>query len=126
MINHDAHPELNYMERNKEKTNEMKNEIISSTCIKPSSPTPPHLKSFKLSFLDQLQPAIHGNMTFFFLSVDAPIDLDLEFSRKSKLLKKYISETLTRFYPLAERLVDDFTIGCNDDIWLSFCGSPKR
>jgi hypothetical protein len=94
---------------------EMKNEIVSRTCIKPSSPTPPHLKNFKLSLLDQLLPAIHGNMTFFFPSFDSPTDLDLEFSCKSQLLQKSISETLTRFYPLAGRFTGGSAIDCNDN-----------
>jgi hypothetical protein len=122
LINHDARAELNNVEiENKRKkeirkmTDQMKNEIISRTCIKPSSPTPPHLKNFKLSLLDQLLPNIHGNMTFFFPSVDAPTDPDLEFSRKSQLLQKSISEILTTFYPLAGRLADNSTVDCNDD-----------
>jgi hypothetical protein len=97
---------------------QMKTEIISRTCIKPSSPSPPNLKTFKLSLLDQLSPAIHGNMTFYFPSdaaTSSATDHDLEFSRKSQLLQKSISETLTRFYPLAGRLLDASTIDCNDD-----------
>ncbi|KAG6687776.1 hypothetical protein I3842_11G089500 [Carya illinoinensis] len=96
----------------------MKSEIISRTCIKPSSPTPPDLRTFKLSLLDQLSPAIHGNMTFFFPSAVfdvAVADPDSEFARKSQLLQKSMSETLTRFYPLAGSLVDAATIDCNDD-----------
>ncbi|KAE8055574.1 hypothetical protein FH972_012404 [Carpinus fangiana] len=93
----------------------MKNEIVSRTFIKPSSPTPPHLKNFKLSLLDQLLPAIHGNMTFFFPSFDSPTDPDLEFSCKSQLLQKSISETLTSFYPLAGRFTGGSAIDCNDD-----------
>ncbi|KAG7955769.1 hypothetical protein I3843_11G089000 [Carya illinoinensis] len=96
----------------------MKSEIISRTCIKPSSPTPPDIRTFKLSLLDQLSPAIHGNMTFFFPSAVfdvAVADPDSEFARKSQLLQKSMSETLTRFYPLAGSLVDAATIDCNDD-----------
>lgn len=94
----------------------MKSDTISRRCIKPSSPTPPDLKNFKLSLLDQLSPAIHGNMTFFFPSGDAHVaDQDAEFSRKSQLLQKSISETLTRFYPIAGRLVDASTVDCNDE-----------
>ncbi|KAG6687775.1 hypothetical protein I3843_11G088900 [Carya illinoinensis] len=96
----------------------MKSEIISRTCIKPSSPTPPDLRTFKLSLLDQLSPAIQGNMTFFFPSAVfdvAVADPDSEFARKSQLLQKSMSETLTRFYPLAGSLVDAATIDCNDD-----------
>lgn len=94
---------------------QMKTQIVSRTCIKPSSPTPHNLKTFKLSLLDQLSPAIHGNMTFFFPADDAATtDPDLEFSRKSQLLQESVSDTLTRFYPLAGRLLDASTIDCND------------
>ncbi|KAI4315147.1 hypothetical protein L6164_027989 [Bauhinia variegata] len=93
---------------------EIKIEIISRNCIKPSTPTPPYLETFRLSLLDQLSPNIHGNSTFFYPynSTNDPIS---EFSTRSKLLRKSLSETLTRFYPLAGRLQDASTIGCNDD-----------
>ncbi|KAL5550919.1 hypothetical protein UlMin_001095 [Ulmus minor] len=89
----------------------MKTEIISRICIKPSSPTPPHLKTYKLCLLDQISTAIHGNMTFFFPAAD----LIADYSTKSLLLQQSISETLTRFYPLAGRFLDAATIDCNDD-----------
>ena len=91
-------------------------QIVSRTCIKPSSPTPHNLKTFKLSLLDQLSPPIHGNTTFFFhTDVGATTDPNLEFSRKSQLLQQSISDTLTRFYPLVGRLLDASPIDCNDD-----------
>ena len=93
----------------------MKNEIVSRTYIKPFLPTPPHLKNFKLFLLDQLLPTIHGNMTFFFPSFDSSTNLDFEFSCKSQLLQKSISETLTCFYPLAEHFAGGSAIDCNDD-----------
>nr|POE59694.1 vinorine synthase [Quercus suber] len=93
-------------------------QIVSRTCIKPSSPTPHNLKTFKLSLLDQLSPPIHGNTTFFFPTDVQPLattNPNLEFSRKSQLLQQSISDTLTRFYPLAGRLLDASTIDYNDD-----------
>ncbi|XP_028754300.1 vinorine synthase-like [Neltuma alba] len=97
----------------------IKAEIISRRCIKPTSPTPSHLKSFKLSLLDQLSPNIYGNITFFFPyhagagTVDRPLLSD--FSTKSQLLQISLSQMLTRFYPLAGRLRDPATVDCNDD-----------
>ena len=44
----------------------MKTKITSGICIKPSSPTLPHLKTYKVCLLDQIATAIDGNMTFFF------------------------------------------------------------
>ena len=92
-------------------------QIVSRTCIKPSSPTPHNLKTFKLSLLDQLSLPIHGNTTFFFhADVGATTtNPNLEFSRKSQLLQQSISDTLTRFYPIVGRLLDASTINRNDD-----------
>ncbi|KAL4323543.1 hypothetical protein GQ457_11G021210 [Hibiscus cannabinus] len=89
---------------------EIMSEIVSRQTIKPSTPTPPHLKTFKLSLLDQISPAIHGNMTFFYPSTNTSHD----FFHKSKLLQHSISETLSLLYPLAGRLRDPATIDCND------------
>ncbi|XP_051126546.1 stemmadenine O-acetyltransferase-like [Andrographis paniculata] len=61
--------------------------IVSSENIKPDSPTPPHLKTYKLSMLDQIH------------------------------LKKSLLVLLTRFYPFAGRVnVDDngHSIDCSD------------
>ncbi|XP_061337169.1 stemmadenine O-acetyltransferase-like [Gastrolobium bilobum] len=86
-------------------------EIKSRKCIKPSTSTPPHLKTFKLSLLDQLSPNIHGNMTLFY-----PYNHASEsFSTKSQLLQNSLSQTLTLFYPFAGRLKDASTIHCNDE-----------
>ncbi|KAK7328230.1 hypothetical protein VNO77_22332 [Canavalia gladiata] len=90
----------------------MKLEVVERKCIKPSTPTPSNLQSFKLSLLDQLAPNIHGNMTLFYPhnpTVDAH-----HFSTKSQLLQNTLSQILTLFYPLAGRLHDPATILCND------------
>ncbi|KAK8640011.1 hypothetical protein V6N13_138377 [Hibiscus sabdariffa] len=90
---------------------EIKSEIISRQTIKPSNPTPSHLKTFKLSLLDQISPSFHGNMNFFYPSDNTSHD----FFHKSRLLQDSISETLSLFYPLAGRLRDAATIACNDE-----------
>ncbi|XP_028754299.1 BAHD acyltransferase BIA1-like [Neltuma alba] len=94
-------------------------DIISRKCIKPTTSTPPHLKSFKLSLLDQLSPNIHGNMTLFYSSNAAtgggaggPLS---DYLAKSQILQNALAQTLTRFYPLAGRIHDSATIDCNDD-----------
>ncbi|KAF7810009.1 vinorine synthase-like [Senna tora] len=96
----------------------IRTEIVSGKCIKPTSPTPPHLKFFKLSLLDQLSPNIHHNFTLFFPSSSAAShggdDPLSQFSSKSQLLQNSLSQTLTRFYPLGGRLRDAATIDCND------------
>ncbi|XP_054810305.1 stemmadenine O-acetyltransferase-like [Prosopis cineraria] len=97
----------------------IRTEIISRRCIKPTSPTPSHLKSFKISLLDQISPNIHGNMTLFYspnAAADSGAgDLLSHFSAKSQLLQNALAETLTRFYPLAGRIRDTATVDCNDD-----------
>ncbi|KAK6262751.1 hypothetical protein QUC31_008567 [Theobroma cacao] len=94
---------------------EIKSEIVSRQTIKPSTPTPSDLKTFKLSLLDQLSPAVHGNMTFFYPSSNTMDSIGDDFSEKSQLLQESISKTLSLFYPLGGRLQDAATIDCNDE-----------
>ncbi|WCJ38667.1 HXXXD-type acyl-transferase family protein [Euphorbia peplus] len=91
-------------------------EIVSKEIIKPSSPTPKHLQNFKLSLLDQLAPVCYGPLLFFYSNVVAKNTSEI-----SHKLKKSLSLTLTRFYPLAGRIRnDDAVVDCNDDgvIWV--------
>ncbi|GMI91392.1 hypothetical protein like AT3G26040 [Hibiscus trionum] len=85
-------------------------EIISTQLIKPSSPTPQHLKIFKLSLLDQLIPAPYAPIILFY-----PTDHDEIVPNRVELLKKSLPDTLTRFYPLAGRIKDDLSIVCSDE-----------
>ncbi|XVE69619.1 hypothetical protein DITRI_Ditri10aG0004700 [Diplodiscus trichospermus] len=87
----------------------MEVEIISTQHIKPSSPTPQHLKIFKLSLLDQLIPSPYAPIILFYPMDDSTVPCRLE------LLKKSLSKTLTRFYPLAGTIRDDLSIDCNDE-----------
>ncbi|GMI82433.1 hypothetical protein like AT3G26040 [Hibiscus trionum] len=82
-------------------------EIISTQLIKPSSPTPPHLKIFKLSLLDQLVPVPYAPIILFYHHEIVP--------DRVELLKKSLSNILSRFYPLAGRIKDDLSIVCNDE-----------
>ncbi|KAK2984382.1 hypothetical protein RJ640_029587 [Escallonia rubra] len=100
----------------KEGTN-MEVEVISTETIKPSSPTPSHLKAYKISFLDQLVPPSHYVPIFTYYT---PPTRDATKAPNSisgqKILKDSLSETLTRFYPLAGRVQnqDEYVINCND------------
>ncbi|GAB2300771.1 hypothetical protein Dimus_034807 [Dionaea muscipula] len=89
----------------------MKVDVISSETIKPSTPTPLHLTSYKFSFLDQLSPVLYVPLILFY-----PNHPEKDGSAPSLLprLKETLSETLTKFYPLAGRIKDNFTIDCND------------
>ncbi|XP_035540259.1 stemmadenine O-acetyltransferase-like, partial [Juglans regia] len=87
-------------------------QVISEENIKPSSPTPPHLRHYQLSFLDQIAPPVFMPLVLFFPNLEAHNSL----TNLHKLqLKKSVSETLTRFYPLAGRVKDNLFIDCNDD-----------
>ncbi|KAD3640825.1 hypothetical protein E3N88_30048 [Mikania micrantha] len=82
-------------------------DIISEEIIKPSSPTPEHLKNFKLSLLDQL--TLHSY---------SPIILLYESKTDTcgDVLKNSLSKTLTKYYPFAGRLREDgITVDCNDE-----------
>ncbi|KAJ9564521.1 hypothetical protein OSB04_000487 [Centaurea solstitialis] len=81
-------------------------EIISNEIIKPSSPTPDHLKTFKLSLLDQL--TLHSYTPILLL-------YESEASINANVLKKSLSETLNLYYPFAGRLCEDgVTVDCGD------------
>lgn len=86
-------------------------EIISKQNIKPA--TPQHLKMYKLSIFDQLNAHYYVPFVYFY-----PNDPRYKLSvyAKTKLLKKSLSETLTRFYPLAGKVDNDnLHVKCDDD-----------
>ncbi|XP_061366178.1 stemmadenine O-acetyltransferase-like [Gastrolobium bilobum] len=87
-------------------------EVISKEIIKPSSPTPDHLRHYQLSFLDQISPVVYNPLVLFYSS-----DGTTEFNRTtiSNHLKKSLSDVLTYFYPLAGRINGKNFIDCNDD-----------
>ncbi|EEF51839.1 stemmadenine O-acetyltransferase [Ricinus communis] len=88
-------------------------ELISKQIIKPSSPTPHHLRNYNLSFLDQIAPAAYVRLALFYEANKHTIIND-SFGT-SILLKNSLAKTLTHFYPLAGRALDDFVIHCNDE-----------
>ncbi|PPS00749.1 hypothetical protein GOBAR_AA19923 [Gossypium barbadense] len=90
-------------------------EIVSKEFIKPTSPTPPHLRTHMLSFLDQFLPSIYVPMVLFYMDQERSIPVAASNSRRSQLLKESLSETLTLFYPLAGRIKDHLSIDCNDE-----------
>ena len=90
----------------------MRFEILSRELVKPLSPTPPHLRDYKLCLLDQFIPEYHGGIIFFYSS---PPNWDKNDTKNyCRILKKSLSETLTDFYPIAGRFKDTSTINCND------------
>ena len=89
-------------------------EIISREDIRPSSPTPPHLRTFKLSLLDQLILAPYGPVVLFYTSPNNTTSI-AEVPKRLELLKQSLSETLAQFYPLGGKIKDDLSIECNDE-----------
>ncbi|XP_021297445.1 salutaridinol 7-O-acetyltransferase-like [Herrania umbratica] len=93
----------------------MKVEVTSRKTIKPSIPTPHHLRTFNLSLLDQDVPAIHyGSVVFFYPSDNTAPNVPRSISQKSQSLKNSLSKILLHFYPLAGQVKDAVTIDCND------------
>ncbi|KAL7609596.1 hypothetical protein Lser_V15G11603 [Lactuca serriola] len=82
--------------------------IISRETIRPSSPTPPHLKTYNLSLLDQFAPDMHTPSVFFFRNYK---------KSDTNILKKSLSQCLTHYYPFAGRLttLPASYINCNDE-----------
>ncbi|WRX31496.1 hypothetical protein QQP08_023983 [Theobroma cacao] len=96
----------------------MEVEVVSEEFIKPASPTPHHLRTHRISFLDQFIPLIYVPMVFFYMNQETSIPLTdiIAFnSKRSQLLKQSLSETLTLFYPFAGRIKDCLSIDCNDE-----------
>ncbi|XP_028095226.1 vinorine synthase-like [Camellia sinensis] len=90
----------------------MEVEIISTEAIKPSSPTPNHLKTFKISLLDQLVAHVFSKQIYFYLP-SSPECAEIE--SKLKLLKSSLSQILSLFYPFAGSITANFSVDCNDD-----------
>lgn len=90
----------------------MKVEIQRTELIKPSKPTPQHLRKYKLSVLDQRQQPHYMSIILHYYPVSSSgYDLDSDIAR----LQKSFSETLTLFYPLAGRYIEeDLSIDCSD------------
>ncbi|XP_037493674.1 stemmadenine O-acetyltransferase isoform X2 [Jatropha curcas] len=88
----------------------MEGQIISKSSIPPSSPTPPNLKTYKISLLDQFIPS-----GYFYYILFNENSQDANVTERLLLLKQSLSETLSRFYPLAGGVKARFSIDCNDE-----------
>ncbi|XP_059636009.1 acyltransferase Pun1-like [Cornus florida] len=89
----------------------MQVKIISRDIIKPSSATPPHLRNYKLSIMDQLSSSNYVPSVLFYSN-----NINVPLNNISHPLKKSLSETLTLYYPFAGILKDDgVSIDCNDE-----------
>ncbi|KAM4102173.1 hypothetical protein ACB094_05G203900 [Castanea mollissima] len=91
-------------------------EVFSNENIKPSSPTPTHLRYYQLSFLDQMLPPVYAASLFFYTKNDAYSKISTDTTKSfSSVLKQSLSNVLTRYYPLAGRIKDNLNVDCNDE-----------
>ncbi|THG05474.1 vinorine synthase-like [Camellia sinensis] len=100
-------------------------EVTYRETIKPSSPTPHHLRTHKLSSRDQRATFLYIPLVFFYApsTIHATFGCgsnnsdkyDDVFHEISQRLKVSLSETLTHFYPLAGRLKNNLSVDCNDE-----------
>ncbi len=87
-------------------------EVISKETIKPSSPTPDHLRHYQLSFLDQVSPQFFMPWVLFY-----PKDTNPKLNNQEQIerIKKSLSDALKQYYPLAGRVKENLYIECNDE-----------
>ncbi|KAK4353614.1 hypothetical protein RND71_025808 [Anisodus tanguticus] len=90
--------------------------ILSKEKVKPSTPTPPHLRNHKLCFFDQLALGICITPIFFYKNNNLLSKIN-RVNIIDNYLKKSLSKTLTLFYPLAGELSseDPTFVDCNDN-----------
>ncbi|KAK4837882.1 hypothetical protein QYF36_009209 [Acer negundo] len=82
--------------------------VISTEIIKPSSPTPPHLRTHKLSLLDQLNTDDYFPLVYFYSGASKNT------TEISDHLKSSLAKALTQYYPFAGRVIDNFSVECDD------------
>ncbi|KAK6253302.1 hypothetical protein QUC31_015022 [Theobroma cacao] len=89
--------------------------IQTRKLIKPSNPTPHHLRDLKLSCFDQIAPPTYSSFVYFF-PADNRISTSTSIQdERLEKLENSLSEVLTSFYPLAGRYVEDrHAIDCSD------------
>ncbi|XP_061347562.1 stemmadenine O-acetyltransferase-like [Gastrolobium bilobum] len=93
----------------------MVKEIVSKVTIKPSSPTPNHLRDFKISLLDQLAPSsIYIPIVLFYSASDVSA-FGNDIKMISDKLKTSLSNVLTLYYPFCGRMKNNSTVECNDE-----------
>ncbi|GMJ03674.1 hypothetical protein like AT1G24430 [Hibiscus trionum] len=78
---------------------DIKIEILSEELIKPSSPTPNHLRNYQLSFIHQIQPPIFMPLLMFYPKHHGSHNVD-----RCNRIKTSLSDALSVYYPLAGRI----------------------
>ncbi|KAK0582880.1 hypothetical protein LWI29_030689 [Acer saccharum] len=94
----------------------MEVQIISKKLIKPSVPTPSHLRNMSLSLMDIRLPPRTVPFIFYYQAHGNCHPNSVEHVERLKRLEKSLSEILTAYYPLAGRYVEEkLSIDCNDE-----------
>ncbi|EEF52846.1 salutaridinol 7-O-acetyltransferase, putative [Ricinus communis] len=94
----------------------MEVEIKSKGCVRPSSPTPHHLKTYRISLLDQFLSYSDVPVILYYPNQNPDLANDIVTSQRSLLLKQSLSETLSLFYPLAGKFKDVFLLNARANI----------
>ncbi|KAK4414171.1 Tabersonine-19-hydroxy-O-acetyltransferase [Sesamum alatum] len=96
----------------------MKIKTVSTQLIRPSSPTPPQLRHFNLSFIDQRIPPSYIPLLLYYNLSSTHEDnrYNLKQPEMSRRLKRSMSDALVQFYPLAGRILDGLPlVDCSDE-----------
>ena len=88
-------------------------EIVRKEMLKPSSPTPDHLRDFKISLLDQMAPPTYIPIVLFYSASDISA-FGTDFKTISNKLKTSLSKVLTFYYPFCGALKGTSSVECND------------
>ncbi|KAK8529327.1 hypothetical protein V6N12_060110 [Hibiscus sabdariffa] len=83
-------------------------QVLCTEIVKPSSPTPPQLRHYQLSSLDQQIHPVYNHQVLFYPTNNVNI---LHLHR----FKLSVSQALTHFYPLAGRIRNNSSVDCNDE-----------
>ncbi|KAF3447750.1 hypothetical protein FNV43_RR08453 [Rhamnella rubrinervis] len=88
-------------------------QVVFKGNIRPSVPTPDHLRHYQFSFLDQIKPSYFMPFVLFY-SKEAQTNIHTKEQRRDTI-KKSLSEALTHFYPLAGQVKRMLYVDCNDE-----------
>ncbi|KAJ8758868.1 hypothetical protein K2173_002647 [Erythroxylum novogranatense] len=88
---------------------ELEVKVISKDLIKPSSPTPDHLRHCRLSYLDQMMVPVLMPWVLFYPETTNSTNFE-----RCNIVKKSLANALSLFYPLAGRVKDNSYIDCSD------------
>ncbi|XP_042034498.1 pelargonidin 3-O-(6-caffeoylglucoside) 5-O-(6-O-malonylglucoside) 4'''-malonyltransferase-like [Salvia splendens] len=87
----------------------MRVKVVSKRLVKPRTPTPQTLKTYHISFMDELNPTMNVVGIFYYHSPSAAAAANLEGLQQS------LSDILPAFYPFAGRYMkQDRVVDCSD------------